>query len=120
MDLLAHSSVVELTPRDLEMQEDFEKVAEVLGPDADELGYRTVIVEEWQQCQYGLDQFLLNRDRRNAYRVVIRNYQINHPDGDLPDSRHEIKPGGKLELGCSQRERGGPVVWRVVIAEERI
>jgi hypothetical protein len=120
MVLLTHAPAAELSPRDLELQEDFEKLAEVLGPDANELGYRTLIVEEWQECQYGLDQFLLNRDRRNSYRVVVRNYQINHPDGDLPDSRHEIAPGGKLELGCLQRERGGPVIWRVVVSEERI
>jgi hypothetical protein len=110
----------ELSRRDIELQDDFEKLAGVLGPDADQLGYRTVIVEEWQECEYGLDQFLLNRDRQNAYRVVVRNYRLNHTDGNLPVSHHEIAPGGKLELGCSQREPGGPVTWRVVVSEERL
>jgi hypothetical protein len=109
-----------LQSRDVEMQDHFAKLVDVLGPEAEELGYRTVIVVEWQACQYGLDQFLLNRDREHGFHVLVGNYVVGEKGTPLPDRTYDIGPGEKIDLGCSQKERGGPVSWRVVVSEGQI
>ena len=109
-----------LRSRDVEVQDHFAKLVDALGPEAEELGYRTVIVEEWQDCQYGLDHFLLNRDREHGFHVLVRSYVVGEKGTPLPDRTYDIGPGEKIELGCSQKEKGGPVTWRVVVSERQI
>lgn len=105
---------------DVEMQDHFARLVDELGPEAEELGYRTVIVEQWQDCQYGLDHFLLNRDREHGFHVRIRNYVDGESAEPLPDRTYDIGPGEKIELGCAQKEKGGPMTSRVVVSERQI
>ena len=102
------------------MQDHFAKLVDALGPEAEELGYRVVIVEEWQDCPYGLNQFLLNRDREHGFHVCVRNYVVGENGEPQLDRTYDVGPGEKIELGCSQKEKGGPVTWRVVVSEQEV
>jgi hypothetical protein len=112
--------LAELGVRDQEEQDRFDRMVDHLGEEAEELGYRTIIVEEWHECEFGFDHFVLNRDRRNTYAVTIRNYVIGGDGAPVSDSRLVVGPGEKKELGCSQTERGGPITWRRVISGQQL
>ena len=112
--------IADLGVRDQEEQDRFDRMVDHLGEEAEELGYRNIIVEEWHECEFGFDHFLLNRDRRNSFTVTIRNYVIGEDARPVPDSRLVMGPGEKKELGCSQVERDGPITWRRVISESMV
>lgn len=112
--------IAHLGVRDQEEQDRFDRMVDHLGEEAEELGYRNTIVEEWHECEFGFDHFVLNRDRHHSFSVTIRNYVVGEHARSVQDTHVVMGPGEKKELGCSQKERGGPITWRSVISESQL
>ena len=100
---------VPLTPEDERIITEFTSAnSRLTGGEDEPLGFKNIILAEGM-CGFassGVNQYLLNTDRKNCYRVTVRTFFQNGNVSEQYDDVFTSNAGGKLALGCTR----GPTI----------